>query len=219
MKQKFYIFLDIDGTMWDMKDLRVRKKYAIEMNPESGKALTILMDSLNMDYDADLVITSRRRTSWESCLDFFRFSCYDIDKYNPHMTHLKHVNKPRGVKIAEYMYNAEKGRDGKNLRFFLKPFEKMCARKIGKKMTSRFVVIDDDMRPISGILPNENLIHTNKYIQSLNCEMVESFLKCNNIKIVKQQSEDKVLPFEKKPVKQSEKQKTDSNEKEMGADE
>lgn len=47
MKPKFYVFLDIDGTMWDMKDLKNRNRYLIEMNPESGKALTILMDSLN----------------------------------------------------------------------------------------------------------------------------------------------------------------------------
>lgn len=221
MKPKFYVFLDIDGTMWDMKDLKNRNRYLIEMNPESGKALTILMDSLNAQYDADLVITSRRRIDWQDCLNFFYSAGYDIDKYNPHMTHLKCVNKPRGVKIAEYMYNSEKGHTEKNQRYFLRLFEKPLARKLGQKMTKRFVVIDDDMRPIKGILPDDNLIHTSKLIQSLNIEMVENFLKRNDIEILKNNHSEcanSELEISKNSLKQEIEKETNDNENEMGAE-
>lgn len=221
MKQKFYVFLDIDGTMWDMRDLKQRHRYAIEMNPESGKALVVLMDSLNAAYQADLVITSRRRTDWQDVLVFFHASGFDIEKYDPHMTHLKNVKKPRGVKIAEYMYNAEKGYTGNNQRYFLRPFEKFLSRKIGKKLTDRFVVIDDNMSPIKGILPDDNLIHTNKLMQALSMEMVESFLKSNNIKIVKnEETERKIVEPEKEySFSKQEKSCEEEKETEMGAEE
>ena len=143
MREKFYVFLDIDGTLWDMKDLHKRNKVVVELNPESIQAVYALVDSLEQKYDAELVITSRRRTDWCECLRFLQQEGFDIFKYDLHRTHLINWKKPRGVKIAEYMYNDRIGNFGDEPKLFPRLFEKHMAKKENQKMKNNFVVIDN----------------------------------------------------------------------------
>lgn len=184
MREKFYVFLDIDGTLWDMKDLHKRNKVVVELNPESIQAVYALVDSLEQKYDAELVITSRRRTDWCECLRFLQQEGFDIFKYDLHRTHLINWKKPRGVKIAEYMYNDRIGNSGYEPKLFSRLFEKHMAKKENQKMKNNFVVIDDDMAPLKDYILPENIIQTSREKRSLDMEMVEEFLRSKGLENV-----------------------------------
>lgn len=65
--QNFYIFLDIDGVMWDFKTLRQEKKSLIRtlingaVSEQSLDALHYLINILKQNYNPVLVISSERR--------------------------------------------------------------------------------------------------------------------------------------------------------------
>lgn len=208
MREKFYVFLDIDGTLWDMKDLHKRNKVVVELNPESIQAVYALVDSLEQKYDAELVITSRRRTDWCECLRFLQQEGFDIFKYDLHRTHLINWKKPRGVKIAEYMYNDRIGNFGDKQKLFPRLFEKHMAKKENKKMKDNFVVVDDDMSPLKDYVLPENIIRTNGQNRSLDIEMVEGFLRARGLEIV---NKEKYVSPKKDDVQIPETMKTDKN--------
>lgn len=208
MREKFYVFLDIDGTLWDMKDLHKRKKFVVKLNPKSIQAVYALMDSLEQKYDAELVITSRRRSNWRACLHFLYQEGFDIFKYTLHKTHLINWKKPRGVKIAEYMYNDRIGNFGDKQKLFPRLFEKHMAKKENKKMKDNFVVIDDDMSPLKDYVLPENIIRTNGHNRSLDIEMVEEFLRARGLEIV---NKAKYGSPKKDDVQSPETMKTDKN--------
>lgn len=187
MQEKFYVFLDIDGTLWDYKNLAKRGKVVVGLNPESVQAVYALMDSLEQKYEAELVITSRRRVDWWSCLKFLKEQGFDIFRYNLHRTHLVNWKKPRGVKIAEYMYNDKIGKSFEEPKVFPRLFEGFLAKRENKKMKSNFVVIDDDLKPLKNYVLPENIIKTNVKNKSLDLEMVESFLNTMGLEIVDKQ--------------------------------
>ena len=69
MKEKFLVFLDIDGVLYDMefcKHGRNKKGGIIkEFKPESMEALNLLLDRLEIDHDVKLVISSTWRLNLE----------------------------------------------------------------------------------------------------------------------------------------------------------
>ncbi len=198
MKERFYVFLDIDGTLWDRHFLREKKNYYISLNPESVSALEVLLESIKNKYNLEFVITSRRRLDWWECMDFLQFNGFDVYKYNPNRTQVDRVQTPRGVKIAEYMFNCEKGIDQTKPKHFSKLFMKRKTKKVTAQLSNNFVVLDDDMKPLRDYIPRENIIRTDNQNRSLDLEMVEEFLKSRGIEVVKKESEEEVTIQEKK---------------------
>lgn len=212
MKEKFYVFLDIDGTLWDWKTLNEKKTQLIELNEESVDALIVLLESIKKKYGLDLVISSRRRCDWEECMSFLKSNGFDAESYHPNMTQIERVDTPRGVKIAEYL----KGK-GEKLKLFPKPFQGFLARRTFAKMTNNFVVLDDNLRPLKDYVPIGNIILTNSKNRALDHEMVEEFLKDFGIEIVKHEKKKCVQDELKKPKKTTKKEeKIAGNEKELG---
>lgn len=199
MKDRFYVFLDIDGTLWDHHFLREKKKHFISLNPESVSALEVLLESIKNEYNLELVITSRRRLDWWDCMDFLQFNGFDAYKYNANRTQVDRVETPRGVKIAEYMFNCEKGINQAKPKHFSRLFMKGKAKKVTEQMSNNFVVLDDDMKPLVDYIPRENIIRTDRRNHSLDLEMVEEFLKSRGIEIVKNEPEKEVTIQEKTP--------------------
>lgn len=184
MKERFYVFLDIDGTLWDYESLKTKRKAFESLNPESISALEVLLESIKNQYNLDLVITSRRRLDWWDCMDFLEFNGFDVYDYYPNRTQIERVKTPRGVKIAEYMFNSEKGLNAKKQKYFSKFFQKTRARKVIEQMADNFVVLDDDMRPLEEYIPKSNIIKTDRRSHALDMKMVETFLKSRGIEMV-----------------------------------
>lgn len=176
MKEKFYVFLDIDGTLWDWDTLIKNQKKIIVLNEESVESLKVLLESIKRKYDLDLVITSRRRCCWNDCLCFLEMNGFDVRSYFPNKTQLERIKTPRGVKIAEYL---------RGDRLILGPFQKFLARRILNAKKNNFVVIDDDLRPLKKYVPKENIICTDSVRRALDHEMVERFLSNRRIEVVK----------------------------------
>ena len=72
-RKNFYIFLDIDGVLWDW-DWRLgaidkgkikRISYIADLNPKSIEALNFLIEKLNENFNAKLVISSTWRSNLE----------------------------------------------------------------------------------------------------------------------------------------------------------
>lgn len=181
MKEKFYVFLDIDGTLWDWDTLRKNQKKIIVLNEESVESLKVLLESIKRKFDLDLVITSRRRCYWDDCLCFLELNGFDVRSYFPNKTQLERTETPRGVKIAEYLRG-----DG----LIRGPFQKFVARRILSAKKNNFVVLDDDLRPLENYVPKENIIWTDSRHRALDHEMVESFLSDRGIEIVKLEKEE-----------------------------
>ena len=62
-KNPYYVFLDIDGTLWDY-DFRIRNK-ELTLNPQSLMALNYLLDNISQKYEVRIVMTSKRRQFFE----------------------------------------------------------------------------------------------------------------------------------------------------------
>lgn len=221
MKERFYVFLDIDGTLWDYKSMVTKRRSMVSLNPESVSALEVLLESIKNQYNLEFVITSRRRLDWWDCMDFLEFNGFDVYKYFPNRTQVERVETPRGVKIAEYMFNCEKGLHDIKPKYFSKFFQKKRARKVTEQMTDNFVVIDDDMKPLVDYIPRRNIIRTDIRSRALDIEMVETFLKSRGIEIVENKSREQItVQDEKKETNVNTKTKTTvknvENEHELG---
>lgn len=183
-KPKFYIFLDIDGTLWDYYTLSTSSSYFYDPNPKAMYALHTLINSLRQKFEPDLVISSTRRIRWEKCKDYlYKEAGLHFDEALLHRTQVDNLDRPRGMKIAEYML-ADQGKSI-NSNFFINfPIEALRAKKVNKQMTGRYVVIDDNIEPLKSYIPKQNLIKTNIYRQSLSIEMVSDFLENFGLDVV-----------------------------------
>jgi len=176
-KPKFYIFLDIDGTLWDYYTLSINSSYFYDANPKSMYALHTLIHSLKQKFEPDLVISSTRRIHWQKCKDYlYKEAGLHFEEELLHRTQVDNLDRPRGMKIAEYML-ADQGKTIKSNFFINFPIEAIRAKKVNKQMTGRYVVIDDNMQPLKSYVPKQNIIETNIHHHSLDIEMVSEFLE------------------------------------------
>lgn len=174
MKEKFYVFLDIDGTLWDYSFLRKTNSLIYKLNPDSVDAINRLIKKIDEKFDCELVITSQRRKDWDECKNFLLSSGL---KYDKELKRIK-VNdkKPRGIKIAEYMENDLKGREFVNHKNFNPIVATIKTRVIAKKMSQNFVVIDDNMNPLIGLIPYKNIVKTDINYESFNMAMANRII-------------------------------------------
>ena len=76
MKENFYIFIDVDGVLWDwpyikrLTHLGLREMGGLieNFNPKSIAALNYLIYKLSKVYNVDLVISSTRRDKMRKLL-------------------------------------------------------------------------------------------------------------------------------------------------------
>lgn len=151
-KKNFYIFLDIEGVMWDWdyikKSMRPDALFAPTYKPESVDALNFLIKKLEKQYNVIITISS----SWKYDLDllkmnFKRFNviCKNLDK-----TGSVYDSKHRGKKILQYLND--------------------------KKENQNYVVIDDDDFDFQQCIPQQKIIKTEIFHNSLNLNQVKTFL-------------------------------------------
>lgn len=152
--KNFYIFLDIDGVVYDYNWLKHSNNKASSLQrfkPESINALNYLILTLEKHYNVDLIITSTWRLfKFDELIAIFNNSGLIYDK-TIHKT--KDNNNPitRSKEILEYL-NDKKDRDN-------------------------FVIIDDESFDFDLHFNKKNIIKTNIKDNALNKEMVDNFLK------------------------------------------
>ena len=156
-KENFYIFLDIDGVLWDW-DWRLdaldkgkikSKQFITEFNPKSIDALNYLLDKINETHEAKLVISS----TWRSDLDFTKeiFDKHNV-AYQGEYFGTKITNHPekRGLEILDFLQNHEKG---------------------------DFVIIDDEYCDLKQHFSNDKIIKTALYNDSLSKKHIDKWLE------------------------------------------
>ncbi len=154
--KKFYIFLDIDGVMYDYDYIIAeiesgrmeRGGFIRKFKPESVQALNLLIEELEKYYDVRLVISS----TWRANMPFIAKILKNNGlEYNKEMerTPIYDPSK-RGEQILDYLQDKEN-------------FD--------------FVIIDDEMFDFKKFFKQDKIIKCEMFHSSLNIGMVNDFLR------------------------------------------
>ena len=160
MKKNYYIFLDIDGVLYDYKFLipemengNIKKGGLIKnFNPKSIYALNFLIKYLEKKYNVNLVITS----AW---------------RYNLNL--LKEVLLNNGLIFNKEILKIETTEENfrsKEIQLFIKK----------NKIKNNFVIIDDETQELEGCFNKKNIIKTNIFDDSLNLKHIKNYILQNN---------------------------------------
>ena len=156
MRENFYIFLDIDGVLWDwpnriseIKAGNIEMGGAIEeFKPESVSALNVLINSLGTKYDVTLVISSTWRVDMAKTI---------VALENNNLTQVKKIeatklstHRIRGLEIKEYLKD--------------------------KPNKDNYCVLDDEVSDIKTFLNQDKIIKTDMFKKALTIEQTHDFL-------------------------------------------
>jgi len=161
--RNFYIFLDIDGVMYDWNYIiaetnagRMKRGAFIQkFKPDSIKALNMLIQQLQRDYNVGLVISSTWRVNLPFAIQTLKDNGLIYDK-EIERTPISNPAK-RGEQILEYLSDKEN-------------FD--------------FVIIDDEMFDFKKFFKQEQIIKCDMFKSALSTEKVNNFL--NNAGIIGQ---------------------------------
>lgn len=152
-KENFFVFLDVDGVLWDIKYLKNKsndKDKKEVFNPKSIDALNYLIEKLELFYNVNIVISS-----------FWRYTLL-----NRLIKILKreNLNYDKEFLATEktYYFNSR----GKEISKFLKD----------KVNNDNFVIIDNRNFDFDKYFDKKNIIKTNVKNMSLNKNLVDKFL-------------------------------------------
>ena len=155
MKQ-FYIFLDVDGVMYDWDYIieevnagRMKKGAHIQkFKPESIEALNLLIETLEKCYDVRLIISSTWRANLPFTIETLKNNGLKFKK-EIERTSICDPAK-RGEQILDYLSD---------------------------KRDFDFVIIDDEMFDFKKYFKQENIIKCEMFHSALSMKMVKDFLK------------------------------------------
>ena len=157
MKKDFYVFLDIDGVLWDWKFIReqveqgkLKRGGLIDtFNPQSIRAIDNLLYGLEKQYNVQLVLSSTWRYEMRTAIKTLKRNGFE--HYNQmDTTPISRTPEHRGLEILKYLEDKPE------------PYD--------------FVVIDDEMYDFVDCFNLSHLIKTNMLNASLSQEQVDVFL-------------------------------------------
>lgn len=153
MKDKFYIFLDIDGVLYDWDFIlkkAIKKSGTIkDFNPKSINALNFLIEKLSKSFNVEIVITSTWRINMQKTIEILLNNGLNKTiKINS--TEISNNPQNRELEILNYLQN---------------------------NTCENFVIIDDEMFDFDKYFNKNHIINTNIFNLSLNKEMVLKYLK------------------------------------------
>ena len=175
-KQPFYIFLEINGVLYDEKSAYDAHGFFYpvsepKLKSSSINALNFLIEKIEKNYDSKLIIISRRRKNLPYCISYIKY--FGV-KYNKPFFATEFTEGPRGKKILKSMND-----DG------LIPHKKPTVKTIISNLLTtakddnsfkNYVVINPKSSKISKYIPKEHLIVTDRLRNSLTQEQVNLFL-------------------------------------------
>lgn len=151
MKENYYVFLDIDGTMWDIKYVLYSLyfgsySYLRQPNIESIDALNLLVHELSKVYNVQLIISSVLRKFFKRDIRIMKE--FGLEYYKDiEITPINYLTKSSAIK--EYLLN--------------------------KANSTNYLIIDDSpFVTLNKKYPN--IIKTNIINKSLSVKNVKSFL-------------------------------------------
>lgn len=159
MREKFYVFLDIDGVMYDWEFLKsqgIKSFGRIKtFNPESVSALNYLLETLNQSYETELVISSTWRRDMLDTVKTLKDNGVKMNLRKVFATPIFNESKTRGEEILSYL---SKRQDNQN-----------------------YIIIDDEISDIAPHFSSDKIIKTNIFTSGLKKDMVDKFFKQNHI--------------------------------------
>ena len=171
-KERYYVFFDIDGTLWDCV-YRMYNKTEL-LKPESMKALNYLLDELDKKYDLQIIMTSRRRYLFKETCELLYNSGLDR-KYNK-IGKTPWVEGNRGKKILDFMKN-----DGYKVVYENNSIKNKLAKLFNVNIFKNYVVLDDDYEGVKDYIPDDRIISPNIATNALDFSMVKEFLSAEGI--------------------------------------
>ena len=181
MREQYFVFLDIDGTLIDLKyGQRTRGPFFefgenTVLNPESIEAVNLLLESLEQKYDTRLVITSGRRKNFVPCVK----NLYENGlKYDRAITCTPLTQERRGQKIVDFMMTSSLPRYPK-----VQKVVDFILRRYADHGYKNYVVLDNDVSKIRYEIPPERRIMANAKRKALQPEQVIKYLKANNLPV------------------------------------
>lgn len=184
-KERYFVFMDIDGTLWDYKygehyhgPFVYQTEYP-RLKSTSIKAVNILLKSLEEKYDTTLVITSRKRENMPECIEYLKHYGLSYDKPILCTPFVYYANKPRGEKIIDFMSDRNVYPERLNKKSLINKVLNVFISKGSKN----YVVLEDDYPLVKKSIPRRRLILTNHNNCSLTIDQVKNYLKTNNIPV------------------------------------
>ena len=187
MREQYFVFLDIDGTLVDLRYGQYRRGPFFSfgensvLNPESIEAVNLLLESLEQKYDTRVVLTSGRRKDLASCVEHL----YENGlKYDRAISCTPLTEGRRGQKIVDYMMTSSLPRYPK-----LQKVVDYILRRYADHGYKNYVVIENDTSKIRFEIPPERRIKTNAKKRALQPEQIIKYLKANNLPIVEHEQQ------------------------------
>ena len=158
MRKTFYVFLDIDGVLWDWQFIRqqveqgkMKRGGLIDtFNPQSIKAADNLLYGLEKQYNVKLVLSSTWRYEMDTAVRTLKRNGFE-HYARMDTTPITRTPENRGREILAYLENKPQ------------PYD--------------FVVIDDEMYDFAECFDLSHLIKTHIYNGSLSQSQVDEFLQ------------------------------------------
>lgn len=159
MKQNFYVFLDIDGVLWDwnyIKSNNIQNFGTIKsFNPESVYALNFLMNKLKENFNPILVVSSTWRNDMFATIKVLKENGVELNLKTLSKTPISSNPELRGLEILKYLDVQEN--------------------------KENFVIIDDEMFDYKSHFNENRIIKTDIFKAGLNIKQVKTFLSNNKI--------------------------------------
>lgn len=162
MRKNFYVFLDIDGVLWDWPFIKEEvakgnlEKGCLEkqdgifaFKPESVSALKTLLEILMETYDVNLVISSSWRSDMAQTINtLIKYDLFNVKKIEA--TRLT-THRIRGLEIKEYLKD--------------------------KPDNDNYCIIDDEISDIISFVKKDSVIKTSLFDGALNIDQVKVHLE------------------------------------------
>lgn len=169
--KKYFVFLDIDGTLWDNEGNKIKYVKSKDLNRDSVNAVNYLAEQLKLNgFNPEIVVISKQREHWFQCQQLLRWH-----GLNPNLPLIKlPIGKfTRGERISLLLHDVSKNKDiyREQRRFTI--FDYLHTDFASK--CDNYVVIDDDYEALKNI-PLSNYIKTNIDNGRLTHTMVAEYL-------------------------------------------
>lgn len=159
MKPKFYIFLDIDGVMYDWNVIKsnnlsfsgIIDKFSVQ----SVNALNYLTKQLSIDYIPVIVISSTWRHDMFRTIKILKSNGVNLDLKNLSSTPITNEPRKRGEEILSFLTTV--------------------------KDCQNFVIIDDEMFDYEKHFTKDKIIKTNIQNDCLKVRHINDFFSKNNL--------------------------------------
>ncbi len=156
MKEKFYIFIDVDGVFYDWFWLKkeihkghIKKGGLItSLKPESIEAINHLITTLNNNYEVEVVVSSTWRDELNIIENILHKNGFIYDKKMSATP--KEDPCKRGLEIFDFLKD--------------------------KKDKNNYCIIDDENFDFDEYFSSKRIIRTNLYDHALNMEDIQQFL-------------------------------------------